>query len=142
MSFTELYETIGISSSHLNYHLLALDGLITKRDTKYGLSKTGESAVTMFSRHTSPQGERPAGDGFKYLAVILFFLIVALTSSLVHEYDVSAEIVMKGFVNAFILIVYTNWPVILFAFMREYYSVPLDEDATHLHGRLDAENLM
>ena len=142
MSFTEIYETIGISSSHLNYHLLALDGLIAKIDTQYGLSKTGESAVTMFSRHMSPQVERPTGAIFKYLTVILFFLIVALTSSLVHELDVSAEVVKMGIVNAFILIVYTNWPVILFAFMKEYYSAPLSENDTLFHGHINDENLM
>ena len=131
MSFTELYETIGITSSHLNYHLLALHGLITKRDSKYGLSQTGETAVTMFSLYNYQKIEKPqASVFFKYLTVILFLLIVALTTSLIHEYDVSAEIVNMGVVNAFILIVYTNWPVIIFAFMKEYYVAPLNEDIT------------
>lgn len=142
MSFTELYETIGISSSHLNYHLLALDGLITKRDTKYGLSRTGETAVTMFSDYTAPKRERPRVNVFfKYCTAILFFLFVALTSSLVHEFDVSAEIVKMGIVDAFILIVYTNWPVIIFAFMKAYYSSPLNESITPFGGHLNTENI-
>jgi len=143
MSFTALYETIGISSSHLNYHLLALDGLITKRDTKYGLSKTGEKAVTMFSSHTPPKMEKPRVNVFfKYLTVILFFLFVTLTTSLIHEYDVSTEIVKMGMVNAFILIVYTNWPVIIFAFMNEYYVAPLSENITLFSGHLNADDVI
>ena len=47
-----------------------------------------------------------------------------------------------GIVNAFILIVYTNWPVILFAFMKEYYSAPLSENDTLFHGHINDENLM
>jgi DNA-binding transcriptional ArsR family regulator len=143
MSFTELYETIGISSSHLNYHLIALDDLIMKRDAKYGLSKTGEKAVNMFSRYTSQKIEKPELSAFfKYLTVILFFMIVTLTTSLVHEYDVSTEIVKMGMVNAFILIVYTNWPVIIYAFMKVYYLAPLGENSVPFNEPLNADHII
>lgn len=53
-SFTSLYETLGISSSHLTYHLEALDGLIYKSHSGYTLSRYGCAAVEIMNNVENP----------------------------------------------------------------------------------------
>jgi len=46
-SFSEMFEFLGISSSHFNYHLESLGDLVSKtKEGKYKLSYLGEAAIT------------------------------------------------------------------------------------------------
>lgn len=126
MTFTELYEKIDISSSHMNYHLVNLDGLISKQGTKYVLSESGKTAVSMLGGSRSSPEEKPQVSFiFKYLTVILTLLFAATIILLLKEYHISYEILKNGFLDAFILIIYTNWPVIISLIIRDYYLTPL-----------------
>jgi len=53
-SFTDLYETLGITSSYLTYHLEALDGLIRKSHSAYTLSSNGRTAVDIMNKVERP----------------------------------------------------------------------------------------
>jgi hypothetical protein len=54
MSFTSLYETLGVSSSHLTYHLDSLGELVSKNDAKYKLSVFGRAAYDMMNNVENP----------------------------------------------------------------------------------------
>lgn len=53
-SFTNLYETLEITSSHLNYHLESLGELVSKDNGSYRLSVFGKAAVDMMQNIESP----------------------------------------------------------------------------------------
>lgn len=67
-SFTNLYETLGISSSHLTYHLEALDGLICKSQSAYTLSSYGRTAVDIMNKVEHPPS--PKEDTSRYLSML------------------------------------------------------------------------
>lgn len=86
MTFTEIVETIGVSTSHLTYHLESLGELISKtEDGKYRLSSFGEATVgAMKSVEEVPeiQVKRRFGIPFRWkmLFVGLLACIVLLSS--------------------------------------------------------------
>jgi hypothetical protein len=126
MTFTELYEKIDISSSHMNYHLVSLDGLISKQGTKYVLSESGKTAVSMLGGSRSSPEEKPQVSFiFKYLTVILTLLFVSMITMLLKEHGISYMIIKNGFIEAFVFTVYVNWPVIISLIMKEYYMTPI-----------------
>lgn len=67
-SFTDLYETLDISSSHLTYHLEALDGLIYKSHSAYTLSSHGKTALDIMNRVESPHSS--SEDASKHLSML------------------------------------------------------------------------
>lgn len=80
-SFSDMFESLGISSSHFNYHLENLGDLVTKtEDGKYKLSYLGEAAVaTMAKVEESPKPsalKHPAAFLIKnWKAFILIFIV-------------------------------------------------------------------
>ncbi|HUS77892.1 MAG TPA: winged helix-turn-helix domain-containing protein [Patescibacteria group bacterium] len=92
LGFTTLYETLGISSSHLTYHLDALRELVSKNDSKYKLSVFGEAAVGMMNGIEEPP--RPmslvqGGDRFKVVAGFLVIVLLAMSGMYINLNDVS-----------------------------------------------------
>jgi hypothetical protein len=86
-SFSEVLEALGISSSHLTYHLESLGELVSKMENgKYKLSTFGEAAVTTMSKVEEPPkpvGGKPVPSSsleLKSLLALLTITIVVLAS--------------------------------------------------------------
>ena len=127
MSFTELYETIGVSSSHLNYHLVVLDGLVTKRGASYRLSTTGSAAVAMFKKPESPAFERPPlSILYKYVAVALLLLFTTLMNFLLTQYEISFEVIKGSLYDTLTFMIFATFPAFFMCFAREYWLLPID----------------
>jgi len=81
-SFSEVLETLGISSSHLTYHLESLGELVSKMENgKYKLSTFGEAAVTTMSKVEEPPkavGGKPVLPSSLKLKSLFALLIVAI----------------------------------------------------------------
>lgn len=125
-SFTELYETIGISSSHLSYHLDALDGLIIKKETKYQLTGSGKTAINMLNKTESSSKYSAVNIFSKYLAIILFVLMVGMINYYINDYQVSVEIIRRGFIDAFYGFIYPIIPVVIITSGIEYWKIPVN----------------
>lgn len=92
LSFTALYETLGISSSHLTYHLDALRELVSKNKSKYRLSVFGRAAMGMMSGVEDPP--KPLGfvqgsDRLKFAAGVLVIALIAVSGMYLNLYDIS-----------------------------------------------------
>jgi DNA-binding HxlR family transcriptional regulator len=80
-SFTDIEEKLGLSSSHLTYHLDSLKELITKTEKGYRLSVFGKAAVDMMKQvETPPRRYNGAHDTRRQLLIVI--LVVVLCSSL------------------------------------------------------------
>lgn len=125
-SFTDLYETIGISSSHLSYHLDALDGLVIKTGSKYQLTGSGKTALNMIYKTESSSVKNSAVNIFsKYLAILLLVLMIGMINYYINDYQVSVEIIKSGFIDAFGFI-YPIIPVVIIASGIEYWKIPVN----------------
>lgn len=80
-TFTEMEEKLGLSSSHLTYHLDSLKELITKTETGYKLSVFGRAAVEMMRHVESPPKMYNEAQG-TLRKVLIVILVVGLCSSL------------------------------------------------------------
>jgi len=91
MSFTSLYESLGVSSSHLTYHLDSLGELVSKNDAKYKLSVFGEAAVDMMSSvEDSPRYlHLPGLNPFKVVSAVLLIALLSMSGIYINLYDVS-----------------------------------------------------
>ncbi len=78
MTFTALNEKLGISSSHLTYHLDSLRELVSKNDAMYKLSVFGNAAVDMISNVEDPPNPIMAVRGERSLKVLAAVLIASL----------------------------------------------------------------
>jgi len=92
-NFSEILEALGISSSHLTYHLENLGELVSKTgDGKYKLSTFGEAAVgTMSKVEEAPkvtEAERPSSLSIKWksLFVVLMIGLVVLAGVSYTQY--------------------------------------------------------
>ena len=129
-SFTELYETLEISSSHLSYHLDILDGLLSKKGSKYQISESGKAALNMIKRtETSTEIVRThiAFMFFKYLTCILTILIIGMIGFFVGEYQVSIDIIKNGLIDTLLYILVLVYPAVVVAFGVEYWNIPLEK---------------
>lgn len=92
LSFMELAELVGISSSHLTYHLESLGELVCKQDeTQYRLSNFGKATVcAMKGVEEAPELEnrRPKKMAKKWKAVfaVLMVTVLLLSSFGVYQY--------------------------------------------------------
>ena len=97
MTFTALNGKLGISSSHLTYHLDSLKELVSKNDTKYKLSVFGKAAVDMIGNVEDPPTPLDVIQGLNIYKVVLGVLIVALLlvsglySNLSNNYSTQSE---------------------------------------------------
>ena len=80
-TFTDMEEKLGLSSSHLTYHLDSLKELITKTEAGYKLSVFGRAAVEMMGHVESPPKRHNETQGTQRKVLILV-LAVGLCSSL------------------------------------------------------------
>lgn len=90
-SFTNLYESLEITSSHLNYHLESLGELVSKEEGSYRLSVFGRAAVDMMRNIESPPKLGVLSfEQNKYRAVttVLVMLLVTVSGLLVNEFRV------------------------------------------------------
>ena len=92
MSFTSLYESLGVSSSHLTYHLDSLGELVSKNDAKYKLSVFGRASVDMMNNIESPPAPVDLLRGTNLYKLVSVFLIIALLtmSSLYYNLHTSS----------------------------------------------------
>ena len=100
-SFTEILETMEISSSHLTYHLSCLNELVLKNGRYYRLSYRGKIAWGLMENVLTPRkDDTPVSQANGVLVKLLFsFLIIVLVSSLsiyTQEYHVSRKIIYQG----------------------------------------------
>ena len=82
LSFTSMSERLGITSSHLTYHLEALGELISKDDSGYALSVFGRAAVSMMSSvedAPGPPSRLGAKRGLMALLVVLLACLIAVS---------------------------------------------------------------
>jgi DNA-binding transcriptional ArsR family regulator len=93
-NFSDVLEALGISSSHLTYHLESLGELVSKTDDgKYRLSTFGEAAVTTMSKvEESPKAAGgklvpPSSLKLKSLIALLVVAIVVLASLNYAQYQ-------------------------------------------------------
>ncbi len=89
MTFSQMLDYLGISSSHLTYHLESLGELVTKTDDgKYRLSRFGETCVnTMRSVEEAPniQPQRFRALPFKWKTILaLSIIIIVLVASIAY----------------------------------------------------------
>ena len=78
MSFTSLYESLGVSSSHLTYHLDSLGELVSKNDAKYKLSVFGRAAYDMMNNVENPPTTVDLIRGQSLYKVVSSLLLIAL----------------------------------------------------------------
>ncbi len=82
LTFTSMCDGLGITSSHLTYHLDALGELISKDDYGYALSVFGRAAVSMMSSVEDspvPPPRLGANRWFKALSAILLVGLVVVS---------------------------------------------------------------
>lgn len=79
-TFTDMEEKLGLSSSHLTYHLDSLKELTTKTETGYKLSVFGRAAVEMMRHVESPPKRHNEAQG-TLRKVLIVILAVGLCSS-------------------------------------------------------------
>lgn len=96
MSFTSLYESLGVSSSHLTYHLDALGELVSKNDAKYRLSVFGQAACDMMNDVENPPTTTDfiRGPGlFKVVSSLLLLVLVVVSGLYInlHNHAISQE---------------------------------------------------
>ncbi len=85
-NFSEMLEALGISSSHLTYHLESLGDLVSKTDNgRYTLSRFGEVAVETMSRveetPRAPQPKRAPSLPIKWGPFLVMLMIALLVLS-------------------------------------------------------------
>jgi DNA-binding transcriptional ArsR family regulator len=124
-SFTELYNLAGISSSHLDYHLDILDGLVKKSGSKYKLSESGKTTVKIIAKPESSPSQpktRPSLNVlFKYTTVSLILLILLTFSSYTKLYEITLEGFYQCLIGAGLYTIMIMYPIALIGFVREYW---------------------
>ena len=122
-SFTELYETLEISSSHLDYHLQVLDKLVLKKGQKYSLAQKGRVTVNWINRMENPPKNSKINFFYKYFSIILLILVPSLLSTYAEMCHINFQIMMNGLAVTSIIILILMYPVVLVAFSNEYLMV-------------------
>ena len=94
MTFSEMLEVLGISSSHLAYHLENLGELVSKtQNGKYKLSTFGEAAATTMSKVeetpkiTEPKHLPSLPMKWKFFLAVLLFGLVVLAGISIIQYQ-------------------------------------------------------
>ena len=92
MSFTSLYETLGVSSSHLTYHLDSLGELVSKNDSKYKLSVFGRAAYDMMNNVENPPTNVDLIRGqslYKVVSAVLLIALLTMSGLYYNLYDLN-----------------------------------------------------
>lgn len=97
-SFSDMFEDLGISSSHFNYHLDNLGDLVSKtEDGKYKLSFLGEAAMAMMSKVEEAPKTTYHSSGFlaknwKYISLIMIIGVAFLATANFMQFSTLAKI--------------------------------------------------
>ncbi|MCW4022316.1 MAG: winged helix-turn-helix domain-containing protein [Candidatus Bathyarchaeota archaeon] len=99
-TFSDMFESLGISSSHFNYHLDNLGDLVNKtEDGKYKLSFLGEAAMAMMSKvEEAPQPQEKKHSStflmknWKYFSLIMIIGIAFLATANLMQFSTLAKI--------------------------------------------------
>jgi len=99
-SFSDMFESLGISSSHFNYHLDNLGDLVTKTDDgKYKLSFLGEAAMAMMAKveetpqpHETKHSSAFLVKNWKYFSLIMIIGIAFLATANFMQFSTLAKI--------------------------------------------------
>jgi hypothetical protein len=94
MSFTSLYETLGVSSSHLTYHLDSLGELVSKNDAKYRLSVFGRAAYDMMNNVENPPASFELIRGqsmYKVVSSLLLLVLVVMSGFYINLNNLSVS---------------------------------------------------
>ena len=92
-SHTEIAENLGISSSHLTYHLDHLKDLVTKTEHGYRLSRFGQAAVEMTKTVETPPIRLVKQDQNRLKAIITILSIsfLVITGATIQLYSLSSN---------------------------------------------------
>jgi hypothetical protein len=91
LTHTEIAESLGISSSHLTYHLDNLKDLVTKTEQGYALSRFGEAAVQMTKTVESPpQVEESDKKRLKAIIIVLSLSFLLITGATIKLFNLSS----------------------------------------------------
>ena len=93
VSFTELLNELGLTSSHLTYHLDALGELIGKNESIYSLSVFGKAAVDMMHNIEDPPArylQNDANGSYKYAFAILMTVMVVVSALTMNLVEINA----------------------------------------------------
>jgi DNA-binding transcriptional ArsR family regulator len=99
-SFSDMFESLGISSSHFNYHLDNLGDLVNKtEDGKYKLSFLGEAAMAMMSKveeapqpHEIKHSSAFLVKNWKYISLVLIIGVAFLATANFMQFSTLAKI--------------------------------------------------
>ncbi|MCB2172794.1 helix-turn-helix domain-containing protein [archaeon] len=93
LTHTEIAENLGISSSHLTYHLDALKDLVTKTENGYRLSRFGEAAVQMTKTVESPEPQVKPEDKkrLKNITMVLSISLLIIAGATIELYFLSSQ---------------------------------------------------
>jgi len=134
-SFTDMEEKLGLSSSHLTYHLDSLKELITKTEIGYKLSVFGRAAVEMMSQVESPPKRYNEAQGTQR-KVLMVILIVGLCSSLLGlAYYVRLNNLLQSKIASVSYDILVDDMGLSFSLLRSSYTSILDS------GKLDYYNV-
>ncbi len=90
MSFPALSQKLGISSSHLTYHIDALGELISKNSAKYRLSVFGTAAVnTMNNVEDAPRSKLPGQNPYKLASAVLIIVLISISGFYYNLHNLS-----------------------------------------------------
>lgn len=94
LTHTEIAENLGISSSHLTYHLDALSDLVTKTEKGYKLSRFGEAAVQMTKTVENPPTPpiKPEDKTrLKNITLVLGISLLVIAAATIELYNLSSQ---------------------------------------------------
>ena len=94
LTHTEIAEQLGISSSHLTYHLDALKDLVSKTENGYRLSRFGEAAVQMTKTVESPAEPQIKPEDktrLKNITLVLCISLLIIAGAIVELYYLSSQ---------------------------------------------------
>lgn len=134
-TFTDMEEKLGLSSSHLTYHLDSLKELITKTETGYKLSVFGRAAVDMMGQVESPPKRHIEAQG-TLRKVLIVILAVGLCSSLFGlAYYIRLSNLLQSKMASASYDILVDDMGLSFSLLRSSYTSILD------NGRLDYYNV-
>lgn len=149
-TFSDMFESLGISSSHFNYHLDNLGDLVSKtEDGKYKLSYLGEAAVATISKvEDSPKNsftKHPSlffAKNWKPIILVVIVVVAVLGGAYLLQYNSLTELSEEN--NMLLGSNELLWDRYTSLLVNSHYSPPISKATALdicLSGEWDAENL-
>lgn len=149
-TFSDMFESLGISSSHFNYHLDNLGDLVSKtEDGKYKLSYLGEAAVATISKvEDSPKNsftKHPSlffAKNWKPIILVVIVMVAILGGAYLLQYNSLAELSNEN--NSLYNSNELLWDRYTSLLVNSEHSPPISKETALemcLSGEWDAESL-